>query len=211
MSPATNKRGPVSNEGEQKVVPDEFQSIDFKNFSYPVIGRRRNIQLTDGKYDFENDEKPDRGWLSFHDVNYFNATGDGKNEAIVELVLVACGGSCDGGSALFYFYQIHNKKVKLQSRLETGSLGYDCGLKSFVLKKTILTLETFRECRFNGVSFNPVNNDADNSGGKFLTNRFTRFVLRFNGARFVLEEREVFPYAGEDFRGFEPKIVVDHE
>jgi hypothetical protein len=72
-------------------------------------------------------------------------------------------------------------------------------------------LETFRACRFNGIASIPDNKDPDERGGKFLTNRFTSFVLEFKKSRFVLKKREVFPYPEEDFRGYKPKVEIDNE
>jgi hypothetical protein len=204
-----NRGATVSKEPE-KNVPIEFKKIDFENFSYPVSSWGRTVQLQQGKYELANKIAGGR-LLSFQDVNYSDLTGDGNKEAIVELDSVLCGGSCDGGSALFYFYSLQRGKPALLSRLETGSVGYDCGLKSFIIKKRMLTLETFRSCGFNGRAFVPSNNDPEERGGKFFTNRFTRFVLEFTGRNFVLRNREIFSYPEDDFRGYEPKIEISDD
>lgn len=199
----------VAKESERKAgVPPEFRGIDFKNFSYPTSFRRKPIRLQAGEYEERNGMGGES--LHFIDVSYFDLTGDLQKEAIVQVSWLICGGSCDGGSDIFYFYTINHGKSRLLSRIEMGSLGYDCSLKSFTLSKTNLTLETFRSCRFNGLSFKSAY-DANETGGKFLTNRFTQFILRFNGRKFVLRKRKVFPYPEDDFRGYAPKISISDD
>ncbi|MDX6558770.1 MAG: hypothetical protein QOF72_1819 [Blastocatellia bacterium] len=200
-------------------VPPEFSKIDFKNFSYPMSVdleitadfRRRSVSLKEGSYEYDDRRGFGGARYELDNVDYVDLTGDGQKEAVVQLSQLICGGSCDGGSDFFYFYSIADGKPRLLSRLETGSAGYDCGLKSFILKKQVLWVETFRACRFNGVEFRPVNNDPNETGDKFLTNRFTRFVLRFNGNRFVLSQRTVFPCPEEDRRSYQPKIEISDE
>jgi hypothetical protein len=191
-------------------IPPEFIKTDFRNFSYPTSFRRKSIELKDGTYEFPNRNGAGGDRFDLMDVSYGDLTRSGHKEAVVRLGWVSCGGSCNGGSELFYFYSRVNGKLSLLSRIETGSQGYDCGLKSFELKKQILTLETFRACRFNGLAFTRTH-DQDETGGKFLTNRFTHFILRFTGTRFVLIKRTVFAYPEEDFRSYEPKIEISDE
>lgn len=174
-------RNTTSSDSElKKDVPPEYRDIDFRNFSYPISARNKLIRLKDGRYEYEHDKKLGNGCFDFDDVDYADLTRDGKKEAVVRLNWVAWGVSCDGGSTLFYFYSIRQGKLILLSRIEMGSLGYDCGLKSFTLSNIDLTVETFRSCHFDGLSFKGAY-DADETGGKFLTNRFTQFSMRFNG------------------------------
>ncbi len=211
ISPIAESRRDVSNDAEKKQdVPLAFKNIDFKNFSYPTSFRTPSIRLKDGTYEHDNATGGGGETFDLMGVDYVDLTGDGEKEVVVRLDWVACGGSCDGGSDLFYFYSIKRGRAILLSRIEMGSLGYDCGLKSFALSKTKLTLETFRACRFNGLSFKDAH-DADETGGKFRTNRFTQFVLRFDGRKFVLRTRKVFPYPEDDFRGYEPKINISDD
>jgi hypothetical protein len=216
---SANSRIDVSNESrDAKEVPTEFSAVDFKNRSYPTSLnpfytpslRRRNVQLKDGSYEYRDRKGPGGAQYDLRNVDYVEVSGDGKKEVVVRISQVICGVSCDGGSDFFYFYSIDHGQAKLLSRIETGSLGYDCGLKSFNLKRGYLTLETFRVCRFDGISIKP-GYDKDETGGKFLTNRFTQFILRFNGRRFVLRESKVFPYSESDFRGYEPKISMSND
>jgi hypothetical protein len=85
-------------------VPDEFKSVDFNNFEYD-FGR-----LKDGEFEKEHSGKYARGGsrFSFDDVFYIDLIGDSKKEAVVFLYRVGCGGSCDGGSNIIYFYSSRN-------------------------------------------------------------------------------------------------------
>jgi hypothetical protein len=121
-----------------------------------------------------------------------------------------CGGSCDGGAEFFYFYSSAHGKATLLSRIETGSLGYDCGLRSFNLKRESLTLETFKACSFDGISIKPVY-EKDERGGKFIANEFTRFTFKFRGGRFVLRKREVSPNPDHDVKNYPAKIEISDD
>ena len=218
QEPAKSRNKASSEPKNTKEVPTEFNGIDFKNQTYPMsvnlsyttTFRRRTVRLKDGSYEYRDRRGPGGAQYDLRNVDYVDVSGDGKKEAVVRISQVICGVSCDGGSDFFYFYSIDHGKPRLLSRLETGSLGYDCGLKSFNLKRGYLTLETFRACRFDGTSIKP-GYDKGETGGKFVTNRFTQFNLRFNGQRFVLRKRKVFPYPENDFRGYEPKLSISNE
>src|SRR6266849_1272698 len=200
QEPAKSRNKASSEPKNTKEVPTEFNGIDFKNQTYPMsvnlsyttTFRTRTVRLKDGSYEYQ-----DRGGLGgaqyeLDDVDYIDLTGDGRKEAVVRLSQLVCGASCDGGSHFFYFYSSAHGKATLLSRIETGSLGYDCGLKSFTLKRESLTLETFKACSFDGISIKPVHG-KDERGGKFIANEFTSFTFMFRRSRFVLKKREVFP------------------
>jgi len=181
-------------------TPAAFSRIDFKNFSYSTNLRGR-IALKDGTYRYENPQGGAGDTFTFYGVSYLDLTGDGADEAVVGLLAVSCGGSCDGGSLLFYFYESRRNKLRLITRLETGSLAYDCGLKSFSLIGSKLTLELFRTCDFRGSSFQ-VLEDADMYGGKFQAQSFTRFLFKFDKNSFALKKREVLPFPPGDAKNY---------
>lgn len=212
-SPSTDNRADASTKSEkQEDVPSTFRGIDFKNFSYPISGRKASIRLKDGKYEYSHVEEKDLGdgWFDFEDVSYVDLVGKGEKEAVVRLLWVQCGGSCDGGSHLFYFYSLQNKSPALRWRIETGSAAYTCGLKSFELAKGKLTLEAFRSCSLKGVSLESAY-DADVRGGKFIAPEFTQFVFEFNGGTFDLKQREVFPNTQHDVKNYDPKIIISND
>jgi hypothetical protein len=186
------------------VVPESFWFIDFANMQYPT---KYNgiVKLAAGKY-----EKPQimgDTEIFLGGVNYVDLNGDGKAEAVVRLYQVICGGSCDGSSTLFYFFTMKHGKAVLLSRLETGSIAYTCGLKSFDLRGSELTLEAFRKCSLAG-DYLKSTSDADRAGGKFVANEFTRFDLKFNGRRFVPLRRRVLPNPTSDIKNFPVSIRV---
>lgn len=205
-------------ENEKKDVPSEFKNIDFKNFSYPMSIdpamtpnlRRQTVKLTDGGYEYDDRKVGGGARYQLDEVDYVDLTGDGRKEAIVQLSQLICGGSCDGGAEFFYFYSSAQAKATLLSRIETGSLGYDCGLKLFSLKRESLTLETFKACSFNGTSIKPVY-VKEEQGGKFIANEFTRFTFKFKGGRFVLKKREVFPNPDRDVKNYPAKIEISDD
>src|SRR5436190_11091994 len=117
---------------------DNFHGIDFNNHSYPYRfswgeQKRINVRLTNGKYEY--DFRDERGWFDLSHVYVTDLIGDSRPEVIVMLWHVACGVSCDGGSALFYMYSFDNHHLTPVWQYETGDLAYGCGLKSFTARK----------------------------------------------------------------------------
>jgi hypothetical protein len=196
-------------------APAEFSKVDFKNFSYPITWRHQTVTLQNGRREFFEDKIFYNAWFEFMRVDYIDLTGDESKEAVVDLGWVACGASCDGGSHLFYFYSMRNHKLKLLSRIETGAMAAEeCGLKSFILNKRELVLETFRVCRFNGISVVPTYDAHPNPNfhtGKYRADKFTRFVFRNRAGRFMLQKREVLPFPQEDIGNYPQDISVSHD
>src|SRR5438067_10523199 len=204
---APSPRASAEKSKKEKSAPLEFKGVDFKNFTYPIARnpdvpkefRKRLVALRNGAFEFHDPKGLGGATYDLRDIDYIDLTGDGKPEAVVRLSQVFCGGSCDGGSDFFYFYVAGNRKPVLLSQIEFGSFAYNCGLKSFVLRNRRLELETFRSCRFGGVRFRPAYHGTE-TGGKFLTNRYTHLALQFAGNRFVIIKRKVFEYPLEDYR-----------
>ncbi len=209
-APASLSTADVSKALKKKSVPSEFREIDFKNLSYPISLKPGKVRLQDGKVEFFQDKYLGNSWFEFSDVDYVDLAGDGKKEAIVRLYQVICGGSCDGSSALFYFFSVSHGRLTLLSRIETGSIAYTCGLKSFVLKERTLVLEAFRLCSFDGVALKNAY-DAENRGGKFIAKEFTRFTLEFDRREFVAKKREVLPNPEIDVKNYRVKINISND
>ena len=187
-------------------VDDSFHGIDFKNRSYPYRlswgkHRRINVHLKNGRYEY--DFRDERGWFDLSHVYVTDLTNDRRPEAIVMLWHVACGVSCDGGSALFYIYSFDNHRLKPLWQYETGSLAYGCGLKSFTANRTGLTLELFARCSKQN---RPLNETP--LTGTFQVTGITRVSLGFNGARFVTRKRQFFSSAERSVINYEPQINV---
>jgi len=129
-----------------------------------------------------------------------DVTGDNRPEAIVMLWHVACGVSCDGGSALFYIYSFQNRALKPLWQYETGSLAYGCGLKSFAAKETTLTVELFGRCSQR--------NQTSSVTGKFQVKDATRVTFKLNRTRFVLRKRKFVSLLEQSVLNYEPQINV---
>lgn len=126
-------------------TPDEFKSVDFKNFKYD-FGR-----LKDGEFEkYTNNNRIDgTERYFFKDVFYVDLTGDSKKEAVVFNVRVICGGSCDGGADWVYFYSSNNGKPQLIDTLKTGSTAYSCSIKTFTVRDKKINVEQFGRCADN--------------------------------------------------------------
>ncbi len=179
-------------------VPNQFQHIDFRNFSYPytLLSRKRTVSLKNGEYEY--DLKDQRGSIYFSDVYFIDLTNDDRPEALVMLSHVACGGSCDGGSALFYVYSFERRKLKLLWQYETGSLAYGCGLKSLSAKKARITLELFGRCDSK--------QQTSSATGKFLVSDVTRIVFGPKHGRIVARSRTVVSSPTQDVLNYQPQI-----
>lgn len=149
-------------------VPDEFKNVDFKNFKYPIA------QLKNGEYE-EIDEKHNGGTTYyFDDVFYSDLNNDGASEAIIMLYAVSCGGSCDGGRSIIYFYSARNGQPKLIDTLEMGSRSSGCSLKSFAVKDKKIFVEQFGNCKEKSTF-----NKDELPSCKFCVKNLTRSVYHF--------------------------------
>lgn len=126
-------------------IPDEFKNVDFKNFRFPIA------KLKNGEFEIFNPNKPTEGRQVFglENIYYIDLNGDDIKEAIVFLYAVSCGGSCDGGRSIIYFYSSQNGKPTLIDTLEMGSRSSGCSLKSFALKDKKISVEQFGSCKEN--------------------------------------------------------------
>jgi hypothetical protein len=130
-----------------KIVPDEWKQIDFENFTYPTSRMKGFIHLKNGKFEYSNRKEYDEHFGSGGNGYYVDLVGDSVKEVIIFITDVSCGGSCDGGRELIYFYSIQNKKPILLGRIETGSRAYGCSIKSFKVKNKEITIEQFGRCQ----------------------------------------------------------------
>jgi hypothetical protein len=183
-----------------RVVPENFKQFDFKNHSYGPYSfpNGREIDLTLHGSDLI---LPDRsGWFSLRDVYYTDVTGDRKAEAIVRLSHVKCGGACDGGADLFYIYSARNGKLKPIWRYETGSYGYGCGLKSFIVTNKQLVVELFGLCPKQATDYLGTS--------KFIVKDLTFILFEFDGRRFAQKSIEFFATSSASVKSYEPTIRI---
>jgi hypothetical protein len=189
-----------------RTVPESFAHIDFQNRSYGSYrlfsGNKIALVLKAGEFEYNN-FPPDRGRFSFSDVYYADLTGDRIPEAIVMLSHVQCGGgSCDGGSVVFYIYAVRKGKLQRLWHYETGSYGYGCGLKSFTTQNKQIVLEAFGRCPKPATDYPGTN--------KFVIEDLTRLVFRFNGKRFVRSKLKFSSAPATDVKNLGPEIRIGH-
>ena len=187
-----------------RVVPDEFKAIDFKNFTYPTRNMKGIIKLKDGKFDYENFDECDNHFGSLDDFFYIDLKSDGIKQALVILIDVACGcGSCDGGSELFYLYEMHKNKPQLLWRFDSGSAAYGCGLKSLTVKDKKIIIEQFGRCN------NSKAPSENGSGNKFEIVDTTQSTFAFRKQKIVREKIEVFFAPVRNVMNYSPLISIN--
>ena len=196
----------VEKDNNQKlpIVPQTFEHIDFKNYSYghykSSSGKRMKLTLKDGEHRYDYPDL-DRGWFAFEDVYYTDVTGDQTPEAVVLLSHVQCGGgSCDGGAALIYIYAAHKGKLETLWQYETGSLAYGCGLKSFTVQGRQIIVETFGRCPHSAKDYP--------GSAKFVIENMTRSVFQFDGRRFTRRIVEFISGPARDVKNYKPEIRI---
>jgi len=194
---------PVSPLQQYRIIPENFRHVDFANHSYglyatPDSANAKVIGLTlrDGELQLPKNS----GWFELKDVFYKDFTRDGKPEAVVRLSHVECGGSCDGGSDLFYIYTQVNGQLITLWQYETGTYAYGCGLKSFTISNRQLVLELFGRC--------PEQRAENPGASKFLTKNSTFVLFEFDGQRFERKMTEFFDSSIVDVKNYEAPIYI---
>ena len=160
-----------------------IRKTDFRNFTYPSFWSKGRIKIKDGKLSTES--KHCMTEYSVEGVKYLDLTGDGDEEAIVNVSdFTACGSS--GVSQYYYVYTIRNNRLRLLWRFSTGSAGL-CGLKDFRIEKRELVFELFGECRIRGIKF-------AGGGIECCPEKYTRIRVAWTGHGFRQRSAKVFPY-----------------
>lgn len=170
-----------------KIVPPEFQNVDFENFTYPTEYPKQSATLKDGEYEYQTGYASG-GSIGLDRVYYVDLTGDGKKEAFVFLGRVDCGASCDGGAYLLYVYSSNKGKPKLLWRLELGGGFYECGLKALTVKEKKIYFEVFDNCIEQNGKLEPQSDG--NTRGKSSHFGVTEFEYKFDGKTFVREKTQ---------------------
>lgn len=191
IDPARRQELEANNENF-KVVPEEFQNVDFANFTYPNLSsieyrQGRSIKLKNGELVYEDKEHSGGTTYSLGDVYYIDLAGDETKEALVMLDAVSCGGSCDGGSLTIYFYAVGKGKPKLLDTIGTGSRAYECSLKTLVIENKKIYVEQFGRCQQNGDN----GSSLSASSCKFCIKDLTHTVYAFRGSKLVGVSSEV--------------------
>src|SRR5688572_19603881 len=103
VSTTSEDSAPYVDLSKYRYVPEQFVSFDFRNHKFP-FGQLKNGDLDERRAPF--------GGTSHHldDVLFVDVTGDKREEAVVSINSVSCGGSCDGGATTLYFYASGDEK-----------------------------------------------------------------------------------------------------
>ena len=196
---------PIDPNEQFRSVPGRWASIDFEHHYYGPHkffgGRTIGLTLKNGEYEYNFYER--RGWFSLSDVYYVDITGDQIPDAFVNLSHVECGGgSCDGGSDLFFIYSKNAEgKLKELFRYETGSYGYGCGLKSLTLAGKEVRLELFGRC--------PRPAMEDPGPGKFMVKDLTQLVFRYHEKGFLSTTTEFVTTDVIDVKNYQPEVHIN--
>jgi hypothetical protein len=166
-----------------------IRSIDFSNFSYPsgaydltrsrTPRSKRHYTLRQGELKPKLDAKgrPTTTWLKLAHVDYLDVTGDGIDEAIVDIRLIT------GGSAmpdLVYVYSLRRGRANLLWTFETGDRA-DGGLKDILGENGKLVVELFGKNKVIGRNFY---GGDDTKNGDCCPTMFTRTKYVWRGNRF---------------------------
>ncbi|HEY5380844.1 MAG TPA: hypothetical protein VIJ65_01205 [Acidobacteriaceae bacterium] len=150
---------------------ENIRQVDFKNFTYPVSGHllghsslqwldsstantnRKPIQLVDGKdlakissFVMDGKEYGQYEGFTFESVRYADLTGDGNEEAIVDLMYHSGGTQT---TDYVYIYTLDQHRPKLLAYCHTGSRS-DSGLYGVYGKKGMLVFELLDPTRSQG-------------------------------------------------------------
>lgn len=190
-----------------RIIPDEFKQMDFRDFAYPLWGTNRTIKLNEGEFESPYDTKNcDNHFGGLNDVFYVDLDGDKRAEALVDVNYVSCGcGSCDGGSHLLYAYRLDHGKAKLFWTYSTGSYGYGGGLKSLIIRPSIITVEEFgiKHCSREEEKTDPT------CGSKFQAKNIIRTRFVFSGKTFVRRSKEITKTGDLSVMNYRVKIDID--
>lgn len=188
-----------------KTTDSEIGAFDFRNFTYPLPRgwqhpEDKEITLENGKVKpvavdvdeaMSNEARAERKaarriGMSFVNTRFFDATGDGADEAIVILKVET------GGSAipqLVYIFQWRSARPELIWNFRTGDRA-DGGLKDIRLENGVLTVELFGQDRFllGEIETGKITGDEEQL---CCPTYFTRTTYKWNGKNFVMQGKRL--------------------
>ena len=176
-------------------TPDSpIRRVDFRNFDYPGLDDTpRTLKVRDGKRPPKRRDwvgRPVDISLSVGDVTYGDVTGDGQEDAIVDLCWET------GGTAqldVIYIYSMTKTKLRLLWAFETGDRA-DGGVKNVFARDGVLVIDLFGKDKIIGT--NLFASDGMNTG-LCCPVVFTRTQYVLKGRRFRRIRSEVLPYNPE--------------
>jgi hypothetical protein len=186
IKPLSVKIKPVSPPGSP------IREIDFDNFTYPsgVIGEKGGFKLRQGELLPKRRDsigRPLDMWLVLNSVVYGDITGDGNEEAIINL------GWVTGGTAtpnLIYIYTLRNEHPKLLWAFETGDRA-DGGYRNIYAENGELVLELLGKDKIIGTDLSA---DDGVHLGDCCATLFTRTRYLWDSKRFrQIGKAEILP------------------
>ena len=185
-------------------VPATWASVNFKYYhfgSYKLSnGKKIILSLNNGENMYNFGDRG-HGWFSLNQIYYVDITGDLIPEAIVDVLHVECGVSCNGGAHLLFIYSMNaDGKIEKRFQYATGSYADGCGLKSMALKWRQVELELFGRCE-------PATNDM--TAGKFIVKDLTHLLFWISDTGFVPPETTLTATDLIDVRGYKAEIRIN--
>jgi hypothetical protein len=95
------------------------RAVDFANHTYPALWTKQPFILKSGRREIVRDHCFTE--YALKGVSYLDLTGDGKEEAVVEVTdFTACGSSYS--TSYYYIYSVQNQRLRFLRKL---SFDYD--------------------------------------------------------------------------------------
>jgi hypothetical protein len=181
------------------VMNSPIRNIDFKNFTYPMEGSAHG---SFGDFKLEKGEVPfikgEQNGIYFVLAEYADLTGDGNEEAFVNLSITT------GGSYIpnvIYIFTMEREKPRLLWSFETGDRA-EGGFKRIYAENGELIVETFGENKFENGKWK----FGSAKYGLANVTEYTKIRFQWNGKKFIaIGKPELFEYDFKNPEKAEPK------
>ncbi|MFN6964905.1 MAG: hypothetical protein ACK4S4_14220 [Pyrinomonadaceae bacterium] len=160
-----------------------IRSVDFKNFTYSPFcagDKPERVTVKNGEYSYEKQEADyvDRMFFQVFSINYGDATGDGKDEAVV---LTVCSTGGTGNFSEGFVYTMRAGKPVLLARIPGGDRGYG-GLRGAGVQDGLIVVDS---------------NDVGDTGAACCPDFIVTTRYRLQGGKLVrsgqAERRPIYP------------------
>lgn len=162
---------------------DQINSVDFKNFAFPVCPDAvrkiapgmKSIKLNGSKLEIEKGQYKSNEDLTFilSNVSYSDLTGDEKKEAVVTIGIKFF----QGAENCTFIYSLEKDSPKLLWTHEFGSAA-NGGIRKLAFEKGGLLVEEYK---------------TEHLQATCCPTSFTRSIYIWDGKQFILKESEVLP------------------
>lgn len=179
----------LENKNSQTAAP--IGKFDFRNFTYPLPrgwqdADGKDAELVNGKRPLQKTDEIEKIGISYLITKFFDATGDGQDEAIVILKINT------GGNAIpliVYIFEWRNDKPELIWTFRTGDRA-DGGLKNIFLENGETVIELFGQDRFilGEIETGKITGDDEQL---CCPTHFTRNRYKWNGKNFLLQGKRL--------------------